>query len=192
MKVRILTTILGMALAIGACSPVVTPIPTDTSAAPALETTAPALLLSSPVFSDNGAIPAKFTCQGQNVSPELTWGTPPGGTQSFALVMKDIDVQPSGFLHWLIYHIPASSQGLAEAIENTPELPDSSRQLKNSAGRLGYTGPCPPSGTHHYVFTLYALDTVPDLAAAADEAALMDAMQDHILAQATLTGTYSK
>jgi Raf kinase inhibitor-like YbhB/YbcL family protein len=192
MKMRVLTAILAMTLVVSACISSPTPIPTETPAAPVVETTAPALLLSSTAFSDGGAIPAKHTCQEENISPELIWGTPPGGTQSFALVMKDIDVSPSGFLHWIIYHIPSSSQGLAQAIPNIPELPDSSRQLKNGAGRLGYTGPCPPNGTHHYVFTLYALDTVPDLAAEADEAALLDAMQGHILAQAALTGTYSK
>jgi len=152
-----------------------------------------AFQLTSSAFGAGQAIPAKYTCTGQDVSPPLSWTDPPPGTQSLALIMDDPDAPAGVWVHWVIYNLPVTSRGLPEAVPaRQPELPDGSRQGVNSWNRSGYGGPCPPSGTHRYVFKLYALDTVLSLPAVASKAQLLNAMQGHILAQAELMGTYAK
>jgi Raf kinase inhibitor-like YbhB/YbcL family protein len=106
--------------------------------------------------------------------------------------MDDPDAPIGTFVHWVIYNIPASSLGLPEAVPTNGKLENGSVQGNNGAGRVGYTGPCPPSGTHRYFFKLYALDNVPGLAPGADKDQLLKAMQGHILAQGELMGTFSK
>lgn len=151
----------------------------------AATTTAPAggaFTLSSPAFADNAAIPRKFTCQGEGVSPELDWTGVPAGTTTLALLVVDPDAQiDNGFTHWVLTDIDPAGGTLAEGTTaGTPG--DSSR------GSPGYTGPCPPSGTHHYVFTLYALAAPP--AAATREA--IEAAAPDALGKAVLTGTYQQ
>jgi hypothetical protein len=109
-----------------------------------------------------------------------------------ALVVEDPDAPAGTFVHWLIYNLPASSNGLPESISGAATLPDGSVQGSNSAGRTGYTAPCPPSGTHRYFFKLYALDSVLGLGAGANKEALLKAMQGHVLAQGELMGTVTK
>ena len=148
--------------------------------------------LSSTAFTAGASIPADYSCKGRSVSPPLAWSNPPAGTGSFALIVDDPDAPSGTFVHWVIYNIPVSSRGLAEAIPPTGQLADGTLQGNNGAGRVGYTGPCPPSGTHRYFFKLYALDNVPGLSSGADKDQLLKAMQGHILAQGELMGTFSK
>ncbi len=150
--------------------------------------------ITSTAFTPNGAIPAKYTCEGQDVSPPLAWVEPPAGTQSLALIMDDPDApDPAAprmtWVHWVLYNLPAQAGALPEAVE---ALPAGTREGKNDWGRSGYGGPCPPIGRHRYFHKLYALDTVlPDLGQPT-KAQLEQAMEGHILGQAELIGTYQK
>ncbi len=148
--------------------------------------------LSSPAFQDNQLIPSAFTCDGRDISPALLWSDPPAGTFQFALVMDDPDAPGGTWTHWVIYNIPAANSGLAENIPPLDELPDGCRQGCNSWSRVGYGGPCPPSGTHHYVFRLYALCRALHLEAGLTTQQLMPSIQRQILAEAHLTGLYKR
>lgn len=152
-----------------------------------------ALTLTSTSFVADGRIPALYTCDGQDISPALAWEGMPPETESFALIMDDPDASVGTWVHWVIYNIPAGAGGLAEALPGDPELPDGSLQGQNSWPRSGYGGPCPPSGTHRYFFKLYALDTSLALAPdRTDKATLLDAIAGHVIAEATLMGTYQR
>lgn len=148
--------------------------------------------LTSPAFSNEGAIPIKYSCDGEDISPALTWNDPPAGTQSLALIMDDPDAPRGTWVHWVLFNIPAESRSLGEVIINDAQLADGSRHGENSWGRLGYGGPCPPSGTHRYFFKLIALDTTLDLEAGADNEQLIQAAEGHVLAQGVLMGTFSR
>ncbi len=187
MKTTLLFILLGGLLVFGACNPkTAAPAPTET------QSSAPGIKLTSPVFAAGQAIPAKYTCTGSNISPAVAWGEPPAGTQSFALILTDPDAPLGSFVHWVIYNIPGSSRALPEAVAAEAQLADGSLHGNNGAGWVGYIGPCPPSGVHHYVFALYALDTSLSLASAATKDELLTAMQGHILAQSELIGTFGK
>jgi Raf kinase inhibitor-like YbhB/YbcL family protein len=153
-----------------------------------------ALTVLSSAFQEGSEIPARYTCEGQDVSPALTWEEPPAEAQSFALIMDDPDAPGGVFTHWVLFNLPADSRGLSEAVPAQPQLPDGSLQGKNDFGRIGYGGPCPPPGRpHRYQFTLYALDQpLVDLKAGASKKQVIDAMQGHILVQGRLTGTYQR
>ena len=148
--------------------------------------------LSSTAFAAGASIPSDYSCKGRSVSPPLAWGDPPTGTRSFALIMDDPDAPIGTFVHWVIYNIPASSRGLPEAVPTNGQLVDGTLQGNNGSGKAGYTGPCPPSGTHRYFFKLYALDNVLSLPSGPSKDQLLQAMQGHILAQGELMGTFSK
>ncbi len=146
-------------------------------------------ILESPAFVDGQPIPARYTCQGEDISPPLTWSDPPQGTRSFALIMEDPDAPGGIWVHWVIYNIPAEMRSLPADFQAGEDVPI--RLARNSWGRQAYGGPCPPSGTHRYVFQLYALDTVLEQEVA-DKTALLKAMEGHVLAYAELIGTYQK
>jgi len=148
--------------------------------------------LTSPAFAHGETIPCKYTCDGEDISPPLRWSDPPQGTQSLALIADDPDAPIGTWVHWVLYNLPAETRGLPEAIPPDADLPDGSRHGRNSWRRLGYGGPCPPSGTHRYFFKLYALDTVLDLVASASKKQLLRTMERHILAQAELMGVYAR
>jgi len=148
--------------------------------------------LTSSVFAQGEPIPVKYTCDGEDVSPPLEWGDPPQGTESFALVNDDPDAPVGTWDHWILYNLPPEARSLPEAVPSDAELPDGSQHGQNSWRRLGYGGPCPPSGTHRYFFKLYALDTSLDLASNANKKQLLQAMEGHVLAQAELMGVYSR
>jgi Raf kinase inhibitor-like YbhB/YbcL family protein len=154
------------------------------------------LTITSTAFAHDGAIPSLYTCEGEDVSPPLAWSGIPSGTKSFALIVDDPDApDPAApkmtWVHWVLYDLPAACTGLAEAMK-AAALPAGTREGTNDWGRMGYGGPCPPIGRHRYFHKLYALDTVlPDLGRPR-KAALEKAMQGHVLAQATLVGTYRK
>jgi len=144
--------------------------------------------LTSSAFADGDVIPREFSCQGADVSPPLSWAGAPDGTAALVLVVDDIDA--NGFTHWLVLDLPAGDGSLPQGVSASAATP---QQGRNDFGRVGWGGPCPPSGTHHYRFTLtalaapLALDGHPD--ASAVRAALAKA---NVLGRATLTATYRK
>ena len=151
-----------------------------------------AFALTSEAFTAGGAIPRPYTGDGEDLSPPLGWGDPPAGTQSFALVCDDPDAPRGTWVHWVLYDLPGSARSLPEGLEPHAELPGGGRHGENSWGRLGYGGPAPPSGTHRYFFTLYALDQMLELPAGATKGQVLDAMEGHLLAEAELMGVYSR
>ena len=154
---------------------------------------ATALQLSSPAFPPGGSIPKKFSCEGENVSPELRWKNAPPDTQTFALVVHDPDApHAGGYTHWVAYNIPSAVNHIAENAPKEAALPGGGTQGKNDNGTLGYTAPCPPSGTHHYHFYLYALGSELDLQPGATVQDLDKAMEGRILGKAELIGRYGK
>ena len=149
--------------------------------------------LSSKEFQHNEHIPSKFTCQGEDINPSLTIEAVPEGAQSLALIVDDPDAPVGVFTHWVIFNIAADSRGLSEAVPTQAELPNGALQGKNDFGRMGYAGPCPPSGRpHRYQFTVYALDSRLDLTAGVAKKQLLTAMQGHVLAQGELSGSYQR
>ncbi|MBV8632779.1 MAG: YbhB/YbcL family Raf kinase inhibitor-like protein [Silvibacterium sp.] len=158
---------------------------------PAEEQARSSIALTSASFANGSRIPQKYTCDGAGLSPDIQLPTAPSGTKSFLLVMDDPDA--SGFVHWLLYNIPADTHDIPEGPSSRGVLPTGSAEGENSLGRTGYFGPCPPPpGTHHYVFRLYALDTTVNLPAGQRKKDLAAAAKGHILAEGTLTGLYSR
>jgi Raf kinase inhibitor-like YbhB/YbcL family protein len=161
-----------------------------------LEEVTMALSLSSAAFAAGRPIPRRYTCDGEDLSPPLAWTGTPATTRSFVLIVDDPDApDPRAprmtWVHWVLYNLPADCAGLPEAV-SAADMPPGTRQGRNDWGRLGYGGPCPPIGTHRYFHKLYALDTVlPDLAEP-DKAALERALRGHIVADASLIGTYQR
>lgn len=155
------------------------------------------ITLSSPAFSDGGPIPKLYTCDGKDVSPPLAWGTVPPSAVSLALVCDDPDAPRGTWTHWLLFNVAPDVKGLPEAVEPvaTPKLaagPSPAAQGVNDFGKPGYGGPCPPSGVHHYVFRLYALDVSLPPAAGASRKALLGALKGHVLAHGRLVGIYRR
>jgi Raf kinase inhibitor-like YbhB/YbcL family protein len=151
---------------------------------------ASALTLTSPEFADGGKIHVKAGYEKGNVSPCLEWNDIPEKTASFVLIMDDPDAR--GWVHWLVYNIPASARSLKADFPMEVKLKDGTLQGLNSFNKSAYGGPCPPSGTHRYVFKLYALDKILELDPGADKMALLKAMGGHILQETSLTGRYSR
>jgi Raf kinase inhibitor-like YbhB/YbcL family protein len=145
--------------------------------------------LESTAFAANGLIPAKYTCDGADISPPLGWDAPPPKTQSLALIVEDADAPGGTYTHWVLYDLPATATGLPEGV---PVRGEQGKQGKNDFGNFGYGGPCPPSGTHRYFFKLYALERKLSLAPGATKEQLRSAMDRHILATAELVGRYNK
>jgi Raf kinase inhibitor-like YbhB/YbcL family protein len=147
--------------------------------------------LKSPVFSQGRAIPSKYTCEGKDVSPPLAWTETPPGTKSLALIADDPDAPMGTWVHWVIYNLSSAKRQLAEAFPTDARLADGTIQGMNDFGRTGYGGPCPPSGTHHYNFQLFALDAMLSLPPASTAKQLKAAMKGHILVEAQY-GYYRK
>jgi hypothetical protein len=151
-------------------------------------TTVGTFTLTSSAFAAGAAIPRTYACDGQDTSPPLEWTGAPDGTVTLALVMTDRDA--GGFVHWVFFNVNASaSGGIPTGFSASPDGP---AQGKNSFGKDGYGGPCPPSGTHHYDFRLLALDSMLDLGGSPSAKHVLDAAQGHTLGEAKLTGTYQK
>jgi Raf kinase inhibitor-like YbhB/YbcL family protein len=146
-----------------------------------------ALTISSPAFNNDQAIPARYTCDGDNVSPPLVIGNTPPKARMLALIMDDPDAPVGTWVHWVVWNIPVQT---LEIPENG--LPPGAVMGRNDWKRSSYGGPCPPSGTHRYFFRLYALDTSLLLTSTTTKIGLERAMQGHILARGELMGTYRR
>jgi Raf kinase inhibitor-like YbhB/YbcL family protein len=173
---------LAVALLLGACG----------GGAPDLSVQGVSLSLESSAFADGEAIPLRYTCDGEDLSPPLAWGEPPAGTLSLALIADDPDAPVGTWVHWVLFNLPADTRSLPEGL-----LPEAAvaggLQGINGWKELGYGGPCPPKGsTHRYFFKLYALDTALDLEAGASKADVEKAMDGHILGQGQLVGRYGR
>jgi Raf kinase inhibitor-like YbhB/YbcL family protein len=149
--------------------------------------------LKAAAFKPGDDIPDRFTCDGSNLSPALSWSAPPDGTQSFTLIMEDPDAPGGTWVHWVLYDLPATEHGLPEGASPAGTLPSGARQGRNSFGKTGYGGPCPPPGpAHRYYFKLYALDTALHLNAAVTRTNIDRSIDGHVLAVAELMGRYRR
>jgi len=155
-----------------------------------------ALAITSSSFRPQGSIPARFTCDGDDVSPALEWSDVPDGARSLVLIVDDPDApDPAApkrtWVHWVLYDIPPAASSLAEGVD-AASLPAGTREGLNDWGRTGYGGPCPPVGRHRYFFRLYALDVSLGTLDDASRGAVDRAMQGHVIATAELLGTYAR
>ena len=148
--------------------------------------------VTSPAFKEGQPIPRHYTCDGVNISPPLDWTGVPKSAKTIAIIADDPDAPSGTFVHWVIYNLPAENIGLVENLPPSESLKAGGFQGKNDFEKIGYGGPCPPSGTHRYLFKVYALDSDLPLKAGATKAEVEKAMQGHIVAQAQLMGTYSR
>ena len=147
---------------------------------------------NSKAFESKDIIPPQFTCDGQNISPPLSWSPPPANTKSLALICEDPDAPGKTWVHWVVYNLPSSTLCLPEAVPARSKIPGGGFQGINDFKKLSYGGPCPPEGTHRYFFKLYALDQMLDLQPGASKAELEVAMKDHIIEREELMGYYSR
>ncbi len=148
--------------------------------------------LTSMAFNHGQMVPRKYTCDGANSSPPLSWSDIPAGTQSFSLVSDDPDAPGGDWVHWVLYNIPSETTSLPEGIPADRILSNQSCHGMNDFGRFGYGGPCPPGGIHRYFFKLYALDVKLEQKSGMRKQDLLKAMEKHILAQAELMGKYQR
>jgi Raf kinase inhibitor-like YbhB/YbcL family protein len=159
---------------------------------PAQGEQAMAITISSPAFADGGMIPVKYTCDGEDISPQLTFDNVPPDAKSLALVADDPDAPMGTWVHWVMYNLPPDTRTLPENVAADEKLAGGAVHGITDFGRFGYGGPCPPSGTHRYYFKLYALDTRLDLPSKANKKDVVKAMEGHILAQGELMGKYKR
>jgi Raf kinase inhibitor-like YbhB/YbcL family protein len=156
------------------------------------------LRMKSTSFQDGHIIPNKYTCKGDNISPELSWRAAPAGTKCFTLICEDPDAPQQSWTHWVIFNIPAkvdSEKNAFELLEGFPrqeKTMDGIFQGVNDFEKIGYDGPCPSDGLHQYFFKLYALDAPLKLPAGASKAQVLKAMEKHILAWTQIMGLYGK
>jgi Raf kinase inhibitor-like YbhB/YbcL family protein len=149
--------------------------------------------ITTTAFEPGAPIPAGSSCDGENRSPDLAWTETPVNTRSFALIVDDPDAPRGTWVHWVLFNLPADAVELSPGVPPKPELPSGARQGVNDSGDVGYGGPCPPrGGPHRYYFRLYALDSTLNLAPGINRSDLDQAMAGHILAEATLMGTYQR
>lgn len=142
------------------------------------------IMISSSAFEDEGKIPSKYTCDGQNLNPPLEFGNVPNGTQSLALIVTDPDSPSGNFVHWVVWNV-APGSGIDEG--SVPGVVG-----RNSYGKATYNGPCPSSGTHDYIFRVFALDTKLELESGSKVDELEEAMQGHVISEGQMTGKYGR
>ncbi len=151
--------------------------------------------IKSPDFTEGHSIPKKFTCDGEDLSPEVSWEDAPAGTKSFALIVEDPDAPMGTFTHWVVYDLPASTRKLNRGDGNKAVSEGGLKNGHTDFGRMGYGGPCPPKGhgRHRYYFKLIALDVdTLGLPSGASKNEVLMAMKDHVLAEATTMGVYQR
>ncbi len=166
--------------------------PTQLPGSSAANQNKPEIKLTSTAFKDGESIPRPYTCDGINISPSLEWSGVPKTAKTIAIVCDDPDAPGGTWVHWVLYNLPAENIGLVENLPATENLKAGGFQGKNDFGKIGYGGPCPPSGTHRYFFRVYAIDSELPLKAGATKAELVKAMEGHTLVQGQLMGTYRR
>lgn len=161
--------------------------------APRDDSPASRLVLTCAAFAEGTPVPARHTCEGENLSPPLGWTGVPVGARSFVLICDDPDAPRGTWVHWLLWNLPADAVELGEGVPAKPELPSGARQGINDGGNVGYAGPCPPPGKpHRYFFRLHALDTSLNLPPGVNRPELEAAMEGHVLARAVTMGIYER
>ena len=173
------------------------PEPTAVPAATATEEEDPAVeevdfKLTSSAYLQGDPIPASYSCDGENTSPRLAWTNPPEDTQSFALIFDDPDAPGGTWVHWVLFNLPAEVRSLPANVPPDATLANGAVHGSNSWDSIGYGGPCPPGGEHRYFMKLYALDSALELEVGATKEQLLEAMENHIVTEAELMGTYSR
>lgn len=163
---------------------------TSTNSASTPQTTAPVFKLISSAFKEGERIPRAYTCDGVNVSPPLEWSGVPKTARTLAIIADDPDAPAGTWVHWVLYNLSAENMGFVENLPQDENLKAGGFQGKNDFEKIGYGGPCPPSGTHRYFFKIYAIDMELPLKAGATRADVEKAMAGHVVAQAQLMGTY--
>ena len=149
--------------------------------------------LKSSAFQTGGDIPREYTCDANDVSPQLGWDKAPAGTKAFALIADDPDAPVGTWVHWVIYDLPADTKELPEGVPTTEVLANGAKQGLNDFRKVGYGGPCPPAGSpHRYFFKLYALDAPTGLKPRATKRQVLDAIKTHTLGEAQLMGQYKR
>jgi Raf kinase inhibitor-like YbhB/YbcL family protein len=153
------------------------------------------LKVTSPAFMDGEPIPARYSCEDVNISPPLNWGesdldVPSEG--SITIICDDPDAPRGTWIHWVIFNLPLETSSLAEMVMPREELENGALHGANSWGNIGYSGPCPSKGTHHYYFKIYLLDTKLDLLPGASKEEVLKAMEGHILDEGQIMGTYTR
>ena len=148
--------------------------------------------ITSRAFSHQESIPNRFSCDGEDISPALSWDGAPDETESFALIMDDPDAPGRTFVHWVYYDIPSETSSLPENVSAAERPATGGVQGKNNFRKFGYGGPCPPGGEHRYFFKIYALDTTLGLDPGASKSDVLKAMEGHVLAQGELVGTFAR
>ena len=149
--------------------------------------------LSTTAFREGEPIPARYTCEGKNVSPPLKWSGVPAGAKSLVLIADDPDAPVGTWVHWVVYDVPSVAGEFPEDLPKSQFLPGGGKQGINDFKHLGYGGPCPPAGkAHRYFFKLYALDVMLDARAGGTKPQIEQAMKQHVLAEAKLMGIYQR
>ena len=165
----------------------------DQEPMPLVPAGAATLQVSSSAFDNGGLIPAKHTCDGEDVSPSLNWDNVPEGVRSMALLAEDPDAPGGTWVHWMLYALLAEARGLAEGVQPSETTGAGAQQGTNDFDRIRYSGPCPPGGSsHRYFFRLYVLDAELSLGGDAEKADLLKAMEGHILGVGQVMGTYQR
>lgn len=148
-----------------------------------------AMEIKSSAFKEGGLIPLKYSCNGKDISPSLEWSGVPKGAHSLALIFDDPDAPMGLWVHWVLFNLPVTTNGLPEGVK---DFPRGTKFGKNSWGRNDYGGPCPPDKEHRYYFKLYALDTQLNLENGVTKEAVLSSMEGHVLAEAVLMGRYDQ
>ena len=148
--------------------------------------------ITSTAFKEGGQIPKQYTCDGADVSPPLAWSGVPSGARSLMLICDDPDAPGKTWVHWVYYDIPATASSLPQNVGSERRPAAGGVQGSNDFRKIGYGGPCPPGGTHHYTFRLYALDVLLNLEPGATKQQVLSAAKGHVLAEAALMGTYRR
>lgn len=143
-------------------------------------------------FEEGGFIPSKYTCDGENISPQLSWTCSVEGVKTYAIIVEDPDVPGGDFTHWIVYNIPSWINSMMENTTPAKNIPDEILMGTNDFGRIGYGGPCPPSGIHRYFFRIYGLNTAVHLDSGAMKKEVMKKIEGHIIARGELMGKYQR
>ena len=185
-------TVVGLLLLLAGCARQAPPSMKPLENVNLPQTSPSAMQVTSTAIKQGQPIPRQYTCDGVNISPPLEWNGTPKSAKTIAIIADDPDAPAGTWVHWVVYNLPAENIGLVENLPLTEELKAGGFQGKNDFQKVGYGGPCPPSGTHRYFFKVYAVDTELPLKAGATKAEVEKAMQGHIVAQTQLMGTYSR